>query len=508
MLQQNRYNRGYRYIKWILRNFKDNFINLNLMFLIFILTYFNETLNNLSSFIFIVIYVFLGYVYIDKKRGENAKLPLKYTARIKRLIVTNNIIHLIPVLIISFTFTEEGMSSYYILLGLLVYLDHFLILLDNFLNRPAEKLVGLHFEQMAKDKLASMNNMDVIGVTGSYGKTSTKNILYDILSIKYNVFKTPSNYNTPYGLMITINNYLDKYNDYFIAEMGACKQGEIKELCDLVHPKYGILTKIGIAHLETFGSEETIQKTKFELIESLPEDGIGILNRDDPKQVSYKGNIKARVLWIGIDNYKECDCYATDIKLSNLGTTFTVHFKNDKKKYEFTTKLLGKNNIYNILAGIALGNELGISKEQLIKAVKGVKPVEHRLELKRYYDMHLIDDAYNANPDGCKMALDVLKMMPGEKIVISSGMIELGPLADKMHKDLGKYMSDKVNYAILIGKEQTKYIKEGLIENKFNPDNIFVLNNVLDAFNLVNKLKGKDTYILLQSDLPDIFNEK
>ena len=290
--------------------------------------------------------------------------------------------------------------------------------------------------------------------------------------------------------------------------MGACKKGEIKELCDLVHPKYGILTKIGIAHLETFGSEETIQKTKFELIESLPEDGIGILNRDDPKQVSYKGDIKARVLWIGIDNYKECDVYATDIKLSNLGTTFTVHFKNDKKKYEFTTKLLGKNNIYNILAGIALGNELGISKEQLIKAVKGVKPVEHRLELKRYYDMHLIDDAYNANPDGCKMALDVLKMMPGEKIVISSGMIELGPLADKMHKDLGKYMSDKVNYAILIGKEQTKYIKEGLIENKFNPDNIFVLNNVLDAFNLVNKLKGKDTYILLQSDLPDIFNEK
>ncbi|MBR4694392.1 MAG: UDP-N-acetylmuramoyl-tripeptide--D-alanyl-D-alanine ligase [Bacilli bacterium] len=507
MLQQNRYNRGYRYIKWILRNFKDNFINLNLMFLIFILTSFNETLNNLSSLIFIVIYVFLGYVYIDKKRGENAKLPLKYTARIKRLIATNNIVHLIPVIIILLTFTEEGMSSYYILLGLLVYLDHFLILLDNFLNRPAEKLVGLHFEQMAKDKLASMNNMDVIGVTGSYGKTSTKNILYDILSIKYNVFKTPSNYNTPYGLMITINNYLDKYNDYFIAEMGACKQGEIKELCDLVHPKYGILTRIGLAHLETFGSEEIIQSTKFELIESLPHDGLGVLNGDDEKQLSYKIKNDCKIKWIGIDNQK-VDCYAKDIELSYKGTKFKVKFKNDDKEYPFETKLLGRNNIYNILGGIVLGVELGIKISDLQQAVKRIAPIEHRLSQTKYFDINIIDDAYNSNPMGCKMALEVLNMMPGKHIVVTPGMIEVGEKEYEVNREFGREIAHNSDEVILIGEEKTKPIYEGLMDEKYDKEKIHILNDVMDAFPLMLKLKEKDTYVLLENDLPDSFNEK
>ena len=504
-LQQNRYNRGNKFIKYIKTHLKKIYLDIELLFIPLLVFVYIIKVNYIYAFT--CIYLFFTFIRLYLYKQEQKKIPLVYTKRVIRLYITLTLIYMLP-FIINICLIDINKYVFMIILWLLMYLDQFVIIFANIINIPEEKLVGLYFKSKAINKLNNMGNLSVIGITGSYGKTSSKNILCDILNVKYNALASPKNFNTPYGLMMTINNHLDKFNDYFIAEMGACKKGEIKELCDLVHPKYGILTKIGIAHLETFGSEETIQKTKFELIESIPEDGIGILNRDDPKQVNYKGNIKARVLWIGIDNYKECDVYATDIKLSNLGTTFTVHFKNDKKKYEFTTKLLGKNNIYNILAGIALGNELGISKEQLIKAVKGVKPVEHRLELKRYYDMHLIDDAYNANPDGCKMALDVLKMMPGEKIVISSGMIELGPLADKMHKDLGKYMSDKVNYAILIGKEQTKYIKEGLIENKFNPDNIFVLNNVLDAFNLVNKLKGKDTYILLQSDLPDIFNEK
>ena len=137
-----------------------------------------------------------------------------------------------------------------------------------------------------------------------------------------------------------------------------------------------------------------------------------------------------------------------------------------------------------------------------------IKPVEHRLELKKWYDMHLIDDAYNANPDGCNMALDVLSLMPGKRIVISSGMIELGDLADKLHHELGKYMAKTTDEVILIGKEQTKHIYMGLKDSKYDMSKVHVLNNVLDAFDLVHKIKGKDTYILLQSDLPDIFNEK
>lgn len=507
MLQQNRYNRGYRYIKWIIKNFNDNFINLSLLFLVFVLTMLNDSLNLLSPYIFIVIYLFITYDFIESRKRENTKLPLKYTARIKRIIITNTLFYLIPCLIMLVTFNEESLSFYYLILGLLSYINLFVILLINFINRPIEKIVGIHFENKAKNKLASMTNMDVIGITGSYGKTSTKNILYDILNIKYNVFKTPANYNTPFGLMITINNFLDIYNDYFIAEMGACKKGEIKELCDLVHPKYGILTRVGLAHLETFGSEENIQHTKFELIESLPSDGIGILNGDDEKQLSYNIKNDCTIKWIGIDNHR-VDCYAKNLELSHKGTKFIVKFKDSKEEYNFETKLLGRNNIYNILAGITLGRELGISIKDLQKAVKRVTPVEHRLSMTKYYDINLIDDAYNSNPMGCKMALEVLSMMPGKHIVVTPGMIEVGSREYEVNKEFGREIASSSDEVILIGEEKTKPIYEGLTEKQYPKEKIHILNDVMDAFPLMLKLKEKDTYVLLENDLPDSFNEK
>lgn len=175
-----------------------------------------------------------------------------------------------------------------------------------------------------------MNNMNIIGITGSYGKTSSKNILSDILNIKYNALPTPKNFNTTYGIMRTINEYLDKFTDTFIVEMGAFKVGEIKELCDFVKPKYGIITTIGTAHLETFGSRENICRGKFELIESLSKDGIGILNGDDEYQLNYKIKNKCKILWIGINN-KKVDLYADNIEITDKGMTFDAHFKNEKK---------------------------------------------------------------------------------------------------------------------------------------------------------------------------------
>lgn len=507
MLQQNRYNRGYRYIKWILKNFKDNFINLNLLFMLFILTLFNSSINDISGYFFIAIIIFLSYVFIDKRKKESFKLPLKYTARIKRLIMTNIIIHLIPCIIMIITFDSEYLGLYYFILGMIAYLNYFIIILINVINRPLEYLVGKHFKNKALRKLNSLTEMDVIGVTGSYGKTSTKNIVYDILNVKYNVFKTPSNYNTPFGLMISINDYLDKYNDFFIAEMGACKVGEIKELCDLVHPKYGILTRVGLAHLETFGSEENILNTKFELIESLPSDGLGILNGDDPKQLSYKIKNNCSIAWIGIDN-KKVDCYAKDIKLTYKGTNFKVKFKDLNEEYEFETKLLGRNNIYNILGGIVLGRHLGISIKELQKAVKGIAPIEHRLSMTKYYDINIIDDAYNSNPLGCKMALEVLNMMPGKHIIVTPGMIEVGAREDEVNFEFGCEIAKMVDEVILIGEEKTKPIYNGLIKEKFDKKKIHVLNDVMDAFPLMMNLKEKDTYVLLENDLPDSFNEK
>ena len=423
----------------------------------------------------------------------------------KSIFINENILTLLTVIVLYNLF---GSNICYFIISILMFFNYYMILLINLINKPIEMSISSHYKRKASKKLQSMPNMQVIGITGSYGKTSSKNILYDILNSKYNAYVTPKNYNTISGLMLTINNYLDKFNDYFIAEMGATKKGEIKMLCDFVHPKYGIITRVGIAHLETFKTEENILNTKFELIESLPPDGVGILNGDDEKQLTYKLKNNCRIIWIGIDNH-DVDIYAKDIKLTNEGTTFKVYFKKEKKEYEFQTVLLGKANLYNILAGIALGNELGITYPELKKAIKNVKPVPHRLEKKLYYDINLIDDSYNNNPLGSKMAIDVLKNMPGKKMIITSGMIELGEKLYEENYKLGKLIAEsKIDEVILIGKNQTKPIYEGLKNSNYNLKKVHVLNDILEAFKLIRDLKDKDTYVLLQSDLPDLYKEK
>lgn len=504
MLQQNKYNRKKTYIKWLMKNIDKGFKNLSIIFVILIIFVFIKN-NMITMIIFDLIYLFLIYDILNTK-GQN-KLPLKYTARMKRLVFTNMLTHIIPIMIMNSNINENNLTYFYIILGFIAYINFIYILLALLINTPVESLVGIYFKQKAVNKIKSMKNLKVIGITGSYGKTSSKNILNDILNIKYNSMPTPKNYNTPFGLMITINNFLDKFTDIFIAEMGACQQHDIEELCDLVHPKYGIITKIGVAHLATFGSRENIQKTKFELIENLPEDGVGILNGDDEWQRNYKIKNNCKIKWIGIDN-KDVDIRATDIKLTKDGTIFNVIFKNDDKKYQFETKLLGYANVYNILAAIALGKEFGMTIEQLKAGVAKAKAVEHRLELKKKGDITFIDDAYNSNPTGAKMALDVLKMMPGRHIVVTPGMIELGEEEYEKNKEFGMQIADSADEVILVGKNKTKPIQEGLKEKSFDKNKVHIINDVLDAFNLVQELKNGETYVLLENDLPDIFNEK
>ena len=506
MLQQNWYNDGNRYIKWICSNKKTAFINFDLLFILFGLFLFIEN-KNVAIISFVVFYFISMIIFIINRKKEQVKKPLAITKRVKRLYYTSYLLLIIITTIIYITFSENLLPIYYLIFGLIMYLSYFVGFISNVINKPIEKFVFHYYKNKAVKKLASFNNLKVIGITGSYGKTSSKNILSDILNIKYNAFPTPKNFNTTYGLIITINNYLDKFNDYFIAEMGAFRRGEIKELCDLVKPTYGILTKVGTAHLDSFGSQENIQKGKFELIESLPSDGIGILNGDDELQVNYKLQNNCKIVFIGIDN-PDVDVRATNIKLSAKGTTFDCIYKGDSNVYHFETRLLGKANIYNILAGIALGKCLGLDWRMLEAGVKKVNSVEHRLEMKKYGSINIIDDAYNSNPVGSKMAVEVLGMMPGKKIIVTPGMIELADKEYELNKKFGEYIAEVCDEVILIGKEQTKPIYDGLMAKKYKEDKIHILNDVKLAFPLMQKLSDGETYVLLENDLPDIFNEK
>lgn len=508
MAQQNLYNDDHRFLKWTLKDMKTfkTPLKCSLVVLItyLVLIIFKLEASIITSIYFFVVCLIILLIEIKENKNADTKIKLKITARVKRLIFTNVI--LFSLLCVGLYFVKN-VNIIYLCLFIYDMILNFVIMLSIIINKPVEKMVYLSYKTKAVNKLKSMNNLKVIGITGSYGKTSSKNILSDILNVKYNALPSPKNFNTPYGLIITVNNHLDKFDDILIAEMGAYKVGEIKELCDLVRPKYGILTKIGTAHIEIFGSQENIQKGKFELIESLPSDGIGVLNGDDELQVNYKLKNDCKIVWIGIDN-KDVDVRATDIKTSNKGTTFNVIFKGDKKKYEFTTRLLGYNNIYNILASLALSKEFGLSVDQMKKAVLGVKSVEHRLELRPAGNITYIDDSYNSNPVGSKMALEVLKDMPGLRIVMTPGMVELGDKSYELNKKFGTYMKDSCDVVILVGEKITKPIKDGLKEVKFDDKNIYVVKSTKEAFNLVKSLSnGKESYCLIENDLPDIYNE-
>lgn len=512
MLQQNLYNENNRYVKRIFKNYKQ-FLDWDLLLVLitFIgsLVFFDlENVVNIAIAGLVILGFYVGFSWLNRIKNDQNKKPLVVTARIKRLMFTTFVLYFIPLCLMS-CFIADSLFVWRMLfvLAFMIYFNMFVVYLANIINFPIERVVYLHYKLKAQSKLKNMSNLKIIGITGSYGKTSSKNILSDILNIKYNALPTPRNLNTFNGLIMTVNNYMDKFTEVFIAEMGAYVKGEIAGLCKLIKPKYGILTRIGTAHLESFGSEENIVSGKFELIESLPADGFAILNGDDPKQVNYKLKNKVKTIWIGIEN-KDVDILATNIKCSSKGTSFEVIFKETQEKYKFETKLLGDHNVYNILAGIACGIEFGIEIDDLRQAVRGVRAVEHRLELKRLGDFYQIDDAYNSNPVGAASACKVLGMMPGIKVVVTPGMIELGPKEAEYNKKFGEQIAEVADYAVLIGEKRTKPIKEGLLEQGFDKDKIIVFNDVRDAYPFIRTLTGeKDVYALFENDLPDTYNE-
>ncbi len=512
MLQQNLYNENNRYVKWIVKN-KNQFIDLDLIMIILSCFGFFFLFNDrkMSMYLILLLILFslgLGLKWRSKILHDQNKKPLVVTSRIKRLIVTISILYFIPFFFLSYyVYNTQFVWEMLFVITMMIYLNPFVVFIANIINYPIERCVYHYYKHKAQTKLKNMNNLKIIGITGSYGKTSSKNILSDILNIKYNALPTPRNLNTYNGLIMTVNNYMDKFTDIFIAEMGAYVKGEIAGLCKLVKPKYGILTRIGTAHLESFGSEQNIIDGKFELIESLPKDGFAVLNGDDEKQVQYELKNKVKTIWIGIYN-TDVDVLATNIHCSNKGTEFDVIFKGDKKKYHFQTKLLGDHNVYNILAAIACGREFGIEKEDLMQAVKTVKPVEHRLELKRLGNFYQIDDAYNSNPVGAANACKVLGMMPGLKVVVTPGMIELGEKEKEYNEKFGEQIAKVADYVVLIGEKRTKPIYQGLMNKKFDKEKIVVFNDVRDAYPFIGTLTGKkEVYALFENDLPDTYNE-
>ena len=485
MLQQNLYNENNRYKKWLQKkSFK--------MF------------------------------FATQKKSFGTKVPLSWTFRSVR-------IYLLSLLITFFLFffyleiSHEYLPQInflFLIISLIyslliIFFSPLLIYVSYLINLPLDKLLNLIYLKKASRYLSKFPNLKIIGITGSYGKTTTKNILQTILSSQYNTCVTPENFNTPLGLAKTITHQLSALSQIFIAEMGAYVPGEIKKMVDLIHPQYGIITFLGPMHLESFGSQEKITATKFELLAGLPSDGLGVFNYDDVLQTEYlsknRAKFKANLISISL-NHPQSDYFADEIKTNYLGTTFICHLP-QKRIIHLETKLLGKANIYNLLASIAIADHLNISLHQIKTAIKKIAPVPGRLELKKVLNFWQINDGYNSNPDGAKIALDVLETFPGRHFIVTPGMIELGSQQNLLNQKFGQQIARiNPNQVILIGKKQTEFILKGLAVANFDKNKILILDHRDQAINYIKKYVQDSSdqsplYVLFENDLPDSYNE-
>ncbi len=487
MLQLESY-KNERYFKWIKSN-KTIKIKELVLILSSIILFFNLEIGLIINIAWIVILIIFKDKYTQKK-------PLVVTARIKRMCFAEFILLLIVGILINLVSIKYSN----IVLNLVIILTYLFILVINTINSPIEKLIQKKYYNLAKKKLKENTNLKVIGITGSYGKTSTKYIVGTILAQKYNTLITPESYNTTMGVVRTINEKLNNTHQIFVCEMGAKCIGDIKEICDLVKPKYGILTAIGPQHLETFKTIENVQKTKMELIDSLPQDGKAFVNFEDEnvKKINFKEN----TIKFGLDN--NCDYYASNIEIDEFGSTFDINLKNGKV-VTVKTKLLGIYNIANIVGAVAICYELGLTEEEIITGIRFLKPVTHRLELKRNPNGSIIiDDAYNSNIKGAKMALEVLANFKNRKrILITPGIVDLGEKSEEYNKNLGKQAAQSSDYIILVGEKQAEPILKGIEEENYNKNNIYVAKNLNDAIYKMNSIIDESSVVLFENDLPD-----
>lgn len=467
----------------------------------------------IEYFLFYLIYIVANVVQIkrDKKERKNAKKPFVYTSRAKRLMFWN----FFTAILLEYSFLSSlGNLNIliYLMIKILCYSAFIFVIpvnmvIANFFASPTETFINNRYISSAKRKLnkKAYKNLIKIGITGSYGKTSTKFILETILKEKYNVLATPESYNTTMGNIKIIREKLKPEHEVFISEMGARYRYDIQQICSFVKPQIGIITSIGPQHLESFKKIENIVKTKSELLEALPSDGIVFLPNDDSHCLKLY-NKETRKKYIYGLNDKHADVYAKNIKLTSVGCEFTAVTKNGDIKC--ITKLLGEHNIQNILGCISVAIHLDLSNEQIASGVSKIKPIEHRLQmLPNTNGVTVIDDAFNSNPVGSKIALDVLKQFEGRKIIITPGMVELGKDEYKFNKEFGKHMAKTVDIAILVGLKRSEPIVNGLREEKFDEMNIYVVENLDSATKKINELTKIGDVVLFENDLPDNYNE-
>ncbi|MCH7828587.1 UDP-N-acetylmuramoyl-tripeptide--D-alanyl-D-alanine ligase [Patescibacteria group bacterium] len=360
----------------------------------------------------------------------------------------------------------------------------------------------------ATQKRAKLKNLKVVGITGSYGKTSTKEFLAHILGKKFIVLKTPEHKNSEMGIAHTILYNLTDEHQVFVCEMGAYSKGGIKLLANMAKPTIGIVTGVNEQHLGVFGSEMSLFSAEGggELVQSLPQEGVLILN-DDSRQLHELGpwlqlwnpNF-ANYVWCSAKTQK--DFFARDVVVAKDQVSFTMAGKNEKEA-KVVLPLVGKHNVENVLLAAATAEVLGMSIQEIAEALRDV-PAEVGVMLlkKGKQGIEILDSSYSANPTGVFAALEHIKLWEGKKIMVMPSLIELGSASSTLHVQIGRKIGEVCDMAIITTQDEFPALLKGAKEKGMKEKDMFLSENPKEIAEKILKIAKKEDVVLLEGRIP------
>ncbi len=341
-----------------------------------------------------------------------------------------------------------------------------------------------------------------IGITGSVGKTSTKDMIYSVLTKSFKTLKTEGNYNNDLGVPLTMLRLNDE--ECAVIEMGMNNLGEIDYLTKIVKPHIAVITNVGTAHIGNLGSRENILKAKLEIKNGLANDGLLIINNDNDLLHDYYLKHKDNIITIGINN--ESDFQASDIQIDSHGIKYTLTYQNNN--YVVSCPIPSLSFVYNSLTAFAVGSLLKMEPEKIILGIKDIELTNNRLEfIDTKSKIHIINDSYNASVDSMKSSLDILKLAKGRKIACLGSMLELGQYSKELHDEIGKYVAlNKIDILVTVG-DDAKYIAKSASNNQMKNDCIYSFDNNEKAIEFLKSNLKKDDTILIKASNSLKFSE-
>ena len=448
-------------------------------------------------------------------RRDRTKKPLVWTARMRRLGVTASLLALIPICIGLYAglMAEGTRALIYWFSGwwLADLLAPTMITWAALLTAPFEARIHAGFKTQARARLAQRPDLTCVAITGSYGKTSVKFAVREILAQRYPVLATPGSFNTPMGISKVINNDLNDDHRMLVLEMGIRQPGDIAELVDIARPDIAVITSIGVAHLESMGSIEAIANEKLSLLDSLPVGGVAVVNGDDERvldgaRAKQTSGQRGFSLYVVTTTSGQGDCWAENITYGPEGARFDVVLASGERA-ALRTALLGRHNVLNVLLAIGVGLSSGLRLRAAVRGADRIKPVPHRLSVRKEKGLIIIDDAFNSNPVGAANAVEVLGSMGGRRIIVTPGMIELGDEEAALNEAFGRQIAEGADDAVLVGPERTQPIRKGLLAAGFPEDRIHAVHTLFEARDWLGAHARPGDSVLYENDLPDQFTE-